>query len=65
MPRVVFTANLQRDIVYRHCLDVDETADRLALGSTTGSAWVSENQGNSWQCISTHLPPINCVRFVR
>jgi hypothetical protein len=24
------------DIVYRHALDVDETGDRLAFGSTTG-----------------------------
>lgn len=52
------------DLVYRHCLDVDESGDRLAFGSTTGSAWVSENQGDTWQCVSTHLPPINCVRFV-
>lgn len=21
--------------------------------------------GETWQCISTHLPPINCVRFVK
>lgn len=53
------------DLIYRHGLDVDETGDRLVFGSTTGSAWVSEDQGDSWQCISTHLPPINCVRFVR
>jgi hypothetical protein len=53
------------DLVYRHGLDVDETGNRLAFGSTTGSAWISEDQGDSWQCISTHLPPINCVRFVR
>jgi hypothetical protein len=26
------------DLVYRHCLDVEETGDRLAFGSTTGSA---------------------------
>jgi hypothetical protein len=26
------------DLVYRHCLDVDETGDRLAFGSTNGSA---------------------------
>src|SRR5262249_29595000 len=28
------------DLVYRHALDVDETGDRLAFGSTTGSLWV-------------------------
>lgn len=51
------------DLVYRHALDIDESGNTLALGSTTGSAWVSEDQGDHWQCLSTHLPPILCVRF--
>jgi hypothetical protein len=51
------------DLIYRHGLAVDETGDHVAFGSTTGSAWISENQRDSWQCLSTHLPPINCVRF--
>jgi hypothetical protein len=53
------------DIVYRHCLDVDETGNTLAFGSTTGSLWVTDNQGDTWQCVSQHLPPIHCVRFAR
>ncbi|AUX21223.1 uncharacterized protein SOCEGT47_017030 [Sorangium cellulosum] len=40
------------------------SGDRLAFGSTTGSLWVTEDQGDSWQAISTHLPPIDCVRFM-
>jgi photosystem II stability/assembly factor-like uncharacterized protein len=51
------------DLIYRHSLDVDDTGDRLAFGSTTGSLWVSEDQGDRWECVSTHLPPIYCVRF--
>ena len=51
------------DIVYRHALDVDSTGNVLVMGSTTGSLWVSENGGDDWSCISTHLPPIHCVRF--
>jgi hypothetical protein len=51
------------DLVYRHALDVDETGTRLAFGSTTGSLWVSEDGGDSWQTISSHLPPIYAVRF--
>jgi hypothetical protein len=51
------------DLTYRHALDVDETGDRLAFGTTTGSLWVSENQGDSWETISEHLPPVYCVRF--
>jgi photosystem II stability/assembly factor-like uncharacterized protein len=51
------------DLVYRHGLDVDENGDRLAFGSTTGSLWVSEDGGDHWMGVSTHLPPIHCVRF--
>lgn len=51
------------DLVYRHALDIDPTGDRLAFGSTTGSLWISENQGDDWQCASQHLPPIYAVRF--
>ena len=53
------------DLVYRHALDISGNGERLAFGSTTGSLWVSENQGDSWQSISKHLPPILCVRFER
>jgi photosystem II stability/assembly factor-like uncharacterized protein len=51
------------DLVFRHALDVDETGERLAFGSTTGSVWISEDGGDSWQTISTHLPPVYAVRF--
>jgi hypothetical protein len=52
------------DLVYRHGLDVDETGAALAIGSTTGGLWVSCDEGDSWQCVSTNLPPIHAVRFV-
>ena len=52
------------DLVYRHGLAVDETGERLVMGSTTGNLWLSEDQGDSWQCLSTQLPPIDAVRFV-
>jgi hypothetical protein len=51
------------DLVFRHALDVDETGDRLAFGSTTGSLWLSEDGGDSWQTLSSNLPPIYAVRF--
>jgi hypothetical protein len=51
------------DLVYRHALDIDETGDRLAFGSTTGSLWMSENAGDSWQTLSSNLPPVYAVRF--
>ena len=51
------------DLVFRHGLAVDGTGNRLVFGSTTGSCWISEDQGDHWQCLSTHLPPIHCVKF--
>lgn len=53
------------DLAFRHGLDVSESGEFLAFGSTTGSLWLSENQGDSWQCISEHLPPVYCVRFTK
>ncbi|MGH6960745.1 MAG: WD40/YVTN/BNR-like repeat-containing protein [Dongiaceae bacterium] len=51
------------DIVYRHGLAVDGSGARLAMGSTTGHLWVSEDAGDNWTLAAGNLPPINCVRF--
>ena len=51
------------DLIYRHGLAVDASGERLAIGSTTGGLWVSEDQGDSWRAISAHLPPIYALRF--
>jgi hypothetical protein len=51
------------DLVYRHGLAVDSSGERLAIGSTTGGLWVSEDQGDRWRSISAHLPPIYALRF--
>ncbi len=52
------------DLIYRHGLDVDAAGSRLAMGSTTGSLWVSDNAGERWQLVNAHLPPIYAVRLV-
>jgi hypothetical protein len=51
------------DLVYRHGLAVDDTGTCLAMGSTTGHLWISENAGDNWALVAGHLPPVNCVRF--
>lgn len=51
------------DLIYRHALAVDDSGSRLAMGSTTGHLWVSENGGDNWSLAAGHLPPISCVRF--
>lgn len=51
------------DLIYRHALDVDANGQMLAMGSTTGGLWISENGGDSWRTVSTHLPPVYAVRF--
>ncbi len=50
-------------LVYRHGMGVDSSGERIAIGSTTGALWISENGGDSWDSISKDLPPIYCVRF--
>ncbi len=52
------------DVVLRHALAIDETGDQLAFGSTTGSLYVTEDQGDSWQEMSHSLPPVYAVRFM-
>jgi photosystem II stability/assembly factor-like uncharacterized protein len=49
------------DIVLRHSLDV--AGDCLCFGSTTGNVYLSEDRGESWQCLGNNFPPIYSVRF--
>lgn len=51
------------DLVYRHALAVDSSGDILAMGSTTGGLWVSEDQGDSWHALAQHLPPIAALEL--
>lgn len=51
------------DLVYRHGLDIDETGERLVMGSTTGNLWVTEDGGERWTCVSSFLPPIAAVAW--
>lgn len=51
------------DVVYRHALARDPAGERLAFGSTTGSVWISEDQGASWRCVTQTLPPVYAVAF--
>ncbi len=51
------------DLIYRHCLAVDATGDRLAMGSTTGNLWVSGDGGDNWRLLSGNLPPVAVLAF--
>ncbi len=53
------------DLVYRHALDVDGEGTGLAMGSTTGNLWASDDGGARWSLRSAHLPPIYQVAFGR
>jgi hypothetical protein len=52
------------DLIYRHALAVDDTGDRVAVGSTTGGLWVSEDGGDRWDSVPARLPPVHAVTFV-
>ncbi len=51
------------DLTYRHALDIDRSGERLALGTTIGTLWVTVDQGDSWQTAAEHLPPVYAVRW--
>lgn len=53
------------DLIYRHGLDIDASGEKLIMGSTTGNCWMSEDQGDSWQCLSNYLAPIYAVIFLK
>lgn len=51
-------------LIYRHALDVSRDGKTLAMGSTTGGLWLSEDAGQSWHCVSQDLPPIATVHLL-
>jgi hypothetical protein len=51
------------DLVYRHGLAVDAGGRSLLMGSTTGGVWTSGDGGDSWQTLSTSMPPVYAVCF--
>lgn len=51
------------DLVYRHGLAASGDGRTVLMGSTTGSVWMSGNGGDSWQTVSTSMPPIYAVCF--
>jgi hypothetical protein len=52
------------DLVYRHGLAIANDDTTLAMGSTTGGLWVSEDAGESWRGMDARLPPVAAVSFV-
>jgi photosystem II stability/assembly factor-like uncharacterized protein len=51
------------DVAFRHALD--NSGDRLAFGTTTGNLFVSDDRGDTWNCIGNYFPPVYSVRFVK
>jgi photosystem II stability/assembly factor-like uncharacterized protein len=49
-------------LVYRHALAAGADGRTLAIGSTTGGLWASNDAGATWACVSRDLPPIAVLR---
>lgn len=50
-------------LVYRHAFAASADGTTLAMGSTTGGLWASEDAGDTWRCLSRDLPPIAVLRL--
>jgi hypothetical protein len=51
------------DLVYRHGLAINRDGSLLAMASTTGGLWLSDDHGDSWRTLSLNLPPVYAVTF--
>ena len=51
-------------LVYRHALAVAPDGTTLAIASTTGGLWLSDDGGDRWREVTTALPPVYALRFV-
>ena len=51
-------------LVYRHGLALAPDGRTMAMASTTGGAWLSEDAGESWTALGAQLPPVAAVAAV-
>lgn len=51
-------------LVYRQGLTLAPDGVTMAMGSTTGGAWISEDAGESWLALEAQLPPVAAVAWV-
>lgn len=51
------------DLIYRHGLAIDGSGERLAMASTTGGLWFTDDGGDGWTQNPVRLPPVYAVRF--
>ena len=49
------------DLVFRHAFE--RTEGVMAFGTTNGNAYVSENEGEVWTQVASHLTRVNVVAF--
>ena len=50
-------------LVYRHGLALAADRKTMAMASTTGGAWVSEDAGENWVTLAAQLPPVAAVAW--
>jgi hypothetical protein len=52
------------DLVYRHGLIIDFSGQHLAMASTTGHLWTTQNAGDQWRQSLLMLPPVYSLAWV-
>jgi hypothetical protein len=45
------------------CADADEKKLGLYFGTTSGDIWASRNEGETWRCLTRHLPQVFSVTW--
>lgn len=52
------------DLVYRHAMDIGQDGEVLAMASTTGGLWTSDQAGERWTLAAERMPPVYAVRLM-
>jgi photosystem II stability/assembly factor-like uncharacterized protein len=52
------------DLCFRHALDIEKDGSGLAFGTTTGSVWTTDDQGDHWHLLTANLPPVYALQYV-
>ena len=51
------------DLVYRHGLALAPDRKTMAMASTTGNAWISDDAGENWLALNAQLPPVAALAW--
>ena len=63
VPSLTGIPGIRNDVCSISTFSTYNTGNRLAIGSTTGGFWTSDDEGDTWAALPARLPPVHAVAF--